>query len=343
MKRYRVVTLSLTLLLSIAFSAPAAAQIPPDLPPLEDIQDELRDLLDAVNFTSITAGLINLGTTRDTRASSLKINRDPEDDNIFTSDKRKVNISRLYVNLFRPYGERGRQFRLGVYISSSKTEEPFELQRLLNYAGDIRTKSNNIGFDLGYRIPFGRNSKWSFEPGLGFGYSRFKSRHDYVGDLGEQIIKPIAEGIFFNWNSNVFSYRGMATFHYELPFGDRMIFRYQGTYVHSYIDSIKVTDPVQRTNSHFDSIFNRVRLTGPTDWSLFGRDLGWRVTVSNTTFVGKNDDVLGFRWFNRYDADIVWNYTGDIRVLNEITFGFGVTHGADVEGFSFGFGIRLKI
>ena len=228
----------LTGLVLLATSAPSAvAQTPPNL---EDIQDELRNALDAINFTSVTAGLINLGTTRDTRASSLKIDRDPEDNDIFTDDKREVKISRLYVNLYRPYGERGRQFRLGVYISKATTDDPFQFTRALQYAGNIRTKSSNIGFDLGYRIPFGRESRWSFEPGFGFGYSRFKSRHDYVGDFGENIVKPIAEGIFFNWNSNVFSYRGLATVHYELPFGDCLIFRFQGTYVHSFIDSVNI-------------------------------------------------------------------------------------------------------
>jgi hypothetical protein len=304
-------------------------------------QDELRDYLNAINYTAVLAGLINLGTTRDSRASSLKIHHDNEN-SILVDDTRDVNLNRLYVNLYRPIGDSGKLVRLGVYVSNSKTEEDFQLNRLFEYAGTLNTKSKNIGFDLALKIPLG-SSRWSIMPGVGFGYTKFSFNHDYVGVLGEQIIKPIAEGVFFNWKSDVFSYRGIITAKYELPFGDRMLFELEGTYVHSLIDSFKVSDQAQKTNSNFDTIFTRIRINGPTNMVLFKKPLGWRVTVSNTSFVGKNDGIQGFRWYNRYDADLIWNYSGQIRYLSEITFGVGWLNGKNVEGFSVGFGIRLKV
>ena len=62
------------LILGLGLSSPGAAQTRPDI---GEIQENLRLVLDNINMTSVVAGLINLGTTRDTRASSLKIDRDP--------------------------------------------------------------------------------------------------------------------------------------------------------------------------------------------------------------------------------------------------------------------------
>jgi hypothetical protein len=324
---------------SLGFSAASPGQIPPDL---EDLQDELKRTLEEVNFTSLTAGLINLGTTRDARATSLKVDRDPGEGSIATEDPREFNLSRLYLNLYRPLGKNGKAVRIGVYFGKAKTDEDFQLNRVLQYTGSLQTKSKNVGFDVALKVPMS-NSKWSLEPGLGFGYTKFSFDHDYVGDVGENIIKPIAEGIFFNWQSKVFSYRGLLSAKYQLPFGNQKVFRFTGTYVHSFINSYKSTDPVQNINSHFDTLFARVQLDGPTRMELFKRPLGWRLTVSHTHFVGKNDIALGFRWYNRYAADLVWNYSGQIKVLDEVSLGVGVLSGKGVQGFSVGLGIKIKI
>ena len=324
---------------ALGFSTASSNQVPPDF---GDIRDELQNFIDGINLTSTAAGLINLGTTRDARASSLKINRETGDGSIATEDPRKFNMNRLYLNLHRSLGENGKALRIGLYVGSAKTDEDFQLNRQLSYAGSIQTRSDNVGFDVALRFPL-PNSNWSIEPGAGFGYTKFKLNHNYVGDIGANVIRPITDGILFNWKSDVFSYRGLLSAKYELPFGDRKIFKFIGTYVHSVIDSFKTTNPVQKTNSHFDTLFARVQLDGPTKMKLFERPLGWRLTVSHTHFAGKNDAVLGFRWYNRYGADIVWNYSGQIRVLDEISFGVGFLSGKGGEGFSVGLGIRIKI
>ncbi len=168
-------------------------------------------------------------------------------------------------------------------------------------------------------------------------------RHDYVGEFGENILKPVADGVFFNWNSHVLSYRGLVSMLYELPIANGLMLKFEGTYLHSFIKSTNAESPTTRLNSNFDTIFTRVRLEGPTGWVLFKRPIGWRATISNTAFVGAGDDIIGFNWFNRYDADLVWNYTGAIRVLDEITLGVGYLNGNGVEGFSIGVGVRFKI
>lgn len=340
MRRFSFLLTACTVLLVIPlFIAPSQAQMPPSESEIEDI---LTDLVNTVRLSSITAAYVNLGTSRDARASSLDIDGQSGQGLFRTDDPRKVKIKRLYANLFKPFGEYGKEFRLGVFVSKVKTREDFIIQQLQNYTGEIRTQAMSLGFDLALKIPLGK-SRLFIQPGLGFSYSRFKMRHDYVGEFGEEVLKPVADGVFFNWNSNVLSYRGLVSMLYELPLANGLLFKMEATYLHSLIKSTGSNAPTNKLSSNFDTLFTRLRLEGPTGWILFKRPLGWRATLSNTAFVGAGDDVIGFNWFNRYDADLVWNYTGAIRVLDEVTLGVGYLNGNGVEGFSIGIGVRLKI
>ncbi len=130
------------------------AQMPPSE---EEIEDVLRDLVETVRLSSITAAFVNLGTSRDARASSLDIDRQAGEGLFATDDPRKVKISRLYANLYRPFGSLGKEFRLGVFVSKVKTREDFIIQQLQSYTGEVRTKAMSVGFDLALKIPLGKS------------------------------------------------------------------------------------------------------------------------------------------------------------------------------------------
>lgn len=311
-------------------------------PPPEVIEESLQDLFGDISLSSQIASLVNLGTTRDARASSIDITRSPDESPLGAGEKRKLKIRRLYVNLYRPLSDTGLSLRLGVFVSTARTRENFTLDVLDGYSGELRSRSTNAGVDVGVNIPLG-NGQWSIEPAIGVSYTRFKLLHDYVGDVGNDILKPVAEGLYLNRASDILSYRGILRTRYAVSIAKGLQLDLTGTYVHSYVHAVSGARRVQKTSAHFDTLYGRVRLSGPTRWTLAKRKLGWRVSFAHTAFVGNADRILGFGWFNRYQADLVWNYRGPLNYLEEISLGVVYLRGRDVEGLSLGFGIQLVI
>ena len=147
----------------------------------------------------------------------------------------------------------------------------------------------------GVRIPL--SPHWSLLPAFDLGYTRLNNTVHYSGDRGNIGLKPLLDGILFNWSADAWLSNVHLALRYENSFKKLDVTTtVSGTA--SRIESFNSTSSFQEFGETLGTMHFKADGTYPLGISFKGNPLSVVGHVGNTTMVGDKRDELGFTSVN---------------------------------------------
>ncbi len=195
------------------------------------------------------------------------------------------------------------------------------------------TYSGTVGG--GFSFPMGAG--FSFMPAIYGGIAYLKNSSSYHGELANVFLKPVFDGLGFNWNTSATLLNAIATIQYA---GTVDTFRINGelSYSFDYIDTFNESSSYQKFVTDSSVIALKANLSHPLGFAVSGLPLSWVFHAGNSTFVGANRDVMGFNYFNELGLSIKADTTQKKWPVQNLSLGIMGILGNNVKGWSILFG-----
>ena len=173
--------------------------------------------------------------------------------------------------------------------------------------------------------------------GVTAGIGRMRSDADYSGSLGQTVLRPVLEGIAFDWDADARLFGASLGFDYLRPLSGFDL-EIRGSATHHYIETYNSSSAFVEFTSHVTALDVDVNSVHPTAMSLGESPLSLVLLAGGTKVVGPNREALGFDSFFElgaaFEADIS---TRGWRVRTLRLGAKGIV-GNDVRGWSLVFG-----
>lgn len=179
--------------------------------------------------------------------------------------------------------------------------------------------------EAGLIIPLGAG--FSLAPSLSAGLSRLKNKTTFSDPFFEDLLKPVYEGVLYNWSTNATMGRAHLALLYDRRHGS---FRFKGgahlsyAYVDSYNESSKFAGFADHSGTAIVKMDVSRRINDPSAKRriyLIGH-------IANTTFLGDNREQLDFTYFNEVGLSLG---------IDQYALGLMAVFGDDVSGASLTF------
>ena len=152
----------------------------------------------------------------------------------------------------------------------------------------------------------------------------------------------MADGVLFNWDTNAWL-AGVVT---GLDYGWRWRERYEltakGRYTYSHIASYSESRDLPGFSENTGTASLKLDLKHPMPFTLRDRPMFGIANVGATAFTGNNRDALGFTHFYDVGYSVGIDLSEKSRYLQDISIGYQVSTGADVDGYSILVGWTFK-
>jgi hypothetical protein len=200
----------------------------------------------------------------------------------------------------------------------------FEQNLFLSSRESIRFKWEGFGalVEGGAVLPLGQG--FSLAPSLGVGINRLESDARFSSQMLEDLFSPALGGVLYNWDSLASIARANLGLKYDNRFGN---YRYKGNanVSISNIDSFNESRDFPGFSSHASTFSIKLDVSHPLNLSVRDHPLYVIGHLGNTTFVGRDRDILGFSSFSEIGASLG---------VAKLTLGAMAILGDDVSGWT---------
>ena len=320
--RYLVFPLAIWLL----HSNTALAQTAPNEARILQQRDQLRRDLANTDIGAGYAQMLNFFVEPSISASRL--DSDDADYDIF-----KVP---LQYGLGRDDGDW--EVLLRATLSHATAEETFSLVEGETIDGEWTADSAAFGAGVRWAL----SEQMAFILGGELGVSRLDSDADYNGPIGRSRLAPIIDGVLVNWDTNAWIASANAGMDYKWQWLDRYDMSFKGRYTYSHISSYSESRDLPSFSESTGTASLKLDLRHPWRMSLWERPLFGIANIGGTAFTGSNRDALGFTHFYEIGYAIGIDLSQDSRYIKDVSIGYQVSTGSDVDGYSILLGWTLK-
>ncbi|WP_188109781.1 autotransporter outer membrane beta-barrel domain-containing protein [Pseudohalioglobus sediminis] len=298
--------------------------------PGDDWLDDLRDALQKeINNSNIGAGYVHmLSFFIEPNISASRLKADDADYDIF----------KLPLQYEIPGADDNVDVLLRATFSRARQETDFTVSEGEDI--DAKWTAASAGFGAGLRWHL--SPRLSLLAGADLGVSRLKSDADYSGGFSEEILAPILDGVLFNWDTNAWVASLATGLDYNWQWRERYDMSIKGRYTYSHIASYSESRDLQGFSESTGTTSLKLDMKHPWAPKLLGRSLFGIAHVGATAFTGSNRDALGFTHFYEFGYSVGVDLSADNRFLEDISIGYQLSTGTDVDGHSILVGWNLK-
>lgn len=316
--------------LFLAFVLVAPDTLAQDLP--DDLVDELRrTVTEALDQDSLGAGyaaLVNFAVAPDISTARYSIDGDG-------GEEPELQVTR--VPLRKMFATRDNGWT--PFVQGNFSYQVFDAGFALGEGERIDAEWKSLGatISLGAEIPIGEHFR--LLPVIDAGLVRLENSARYTGDLANLLLRPVLQGVLFDWDSDAWVLGASLSFDYDRPF-ERFGMKVHGSLTHQYVDSHGASSPFIGFSNHVTTLNVQAESKHPTGKSFFGYPLSLVAHLGSTHLFGGHRDALGFEQFLdgglALEADVSekgWRVQG-------LRLGAKLIAGKDVSGWGLILGFR---
>jgi hypothetical protein len=308
-----------------AQASPASVITPAQIQALRD--QARRNLQGSADFANTMAGVINVTLTPDLSSAYYNVEFPGAPDVDFSTTKLP------YYHYFELDSQRWSPY-LGVVLGYLDAKTKVDTISV-TFGERMRWDSNWKGYsgllEGGVKLKLGKG--FYVTPGLSAGLAKLRNSVTYLNDFSRTVAAPVLNGLTTNFSITAMMLSGILGGGYEGKLGP-LDLEVVAKYTHSYVESIKTSDPAQDFNDDIDSLAGRVTLGGPLGFSLYGNPVLWQAFVGAFHLVGEGDDAVGWTYYYELGATVGLDIRRLGLPLSVMRLGGSVISGDNVSGWS---------
>jgi len=316
----RCCCLGLALLLVLAPSG-VAAQIDEDV--LDAARDSVREAFDPARAGIFYAASINFAVQPDISTASFSLDglldqglADPRLDNIRLPVRRHFDLHRPNLSGFLQATVAYQDLSMGIPI----------------FDGSLRSDWRSRGVDIGGGLEYGLTDRWTVRSSLNLGVADIRNKADYArAPLGE-FLRPVFEGIVFDWDTRAWVAGAALGADYERDFDAfRLLTRMTASAnrIRSF-DASSTDIDFDDVASTLDIAINSVHPIG----HLRKVPVSLVTILGATSLVGDARGELGFDEFAEAGLALQFDLRPVGLAIDDFRVGLKAIDGPDVSGWS---------
>ena len=295
--------------------------------------DRLRqDALQAFNAERFGAGysaMINFAVVPDISTARYNIDSDEGDDP-------RLNVTRIPLRHVFKSDLRDWSPFIEVGLAYQTIKADFDILEGETISADWKASGGSLS--TGVEFPITEN--FSLIPVLDIGLVRLENEANYQGELVTSVVKPVYEGLLFDWDADAWLIGASLGFDYNHDFRKADV-TVHGSITHNYIDTYDSSSDLIDFDSHDTTLAIKLDSVHPTNLSVGAFPLALVTHVGGTTFLGNNRDALGFDYFFEFGLAIEMDISQKQWHLNKFRLGANAIYGEDVTGWGLLLGYRF--
>lgn len=324
----RLACLATICLLALAGApAPAQALTPQEL---EETRSHLRhQVQEGQNMARLLAEVVNLYASPDISSASYRLDNG-------------VNFNTLKLPYYRDFALPDRAwslfagFNLGYLKATSHAEAPLSYQERL--AANVTWRGYSGLAEAGARLPLGHGL--TFSPSLGAGLAQLRNQTEYLNPFSKEALGPIYHGITSNFSLDAAQFLTALSLAWQAKWAG-LDLACQLRYAHTYMETIRTSDPAQEFKVHLDNLSARASLAGPLGLNLGRYPLGWKAFVGNVTLLGPGDEDLGFSHYFEGGLALSLDLAPADWPLTGLSLGGSLITGDGISGWALNLGYEF--
>jgi len=285
----------------------------------DDIRETLKNNIDHSNIGASYAHMLNFFTESDISSSFYSV----DDDANTEFDIYKFPLQKSFK-----LNDRGWKYLLRGTLSYATLDQRSELFPDETIAANWKAYSGNIG--TGLLIPMSKRLNFLVAGDLGL--SRLESNANYRGDILENILAPIIDGIAYNWETNAWVGSLATGLDYKDLYAEKHLLDVKARYTYSYVSSFSESDDLPGFSDSTNTISLKADLTHPFGKSIGNFPLYGVAHLGNVTFVGDNRDILGFSSFFEVGYSLKLDISSKNSKIGALSLGYQWSKGDNVHG-----------
>ncbi len=223
---------------------------------------------------------------------------------------------------------------LSAFIQGTIGYQDLSMELPLGEGGSdvVRTDWRARGIDIGAGLEYRLTSRWTLLPSLNVGVADLQNKADYGGSPLGPILRPVFEGIVFDWDTNAWIAGAALGARYERPF-DRFRLLANMSASSNHIRSFDESSPdivIRDTASTLDLEINTVHPLG----EFAGLPTELVTVLGATSLVGDARGELGFDEFAELGLALQFELGERSLLPGAIRIGAKAIIGPDVSGWS---------
>lgn len=218
--------------------------------------------------------------------------------------------------------------------ADGRTSDLFEGDRPGQELG-VDTAWVSYGVQGGGGLEWDLGSGFRVSPVLHLGIQHVENRVHYAGP-GEATFPPVFDGRLFDWQATVLSYGGSLRLEWSATVGEGLRWKTRLRYDGWAYETLQSTDDDQENPDPAHVLRLRNELSGPFDFTLFDRPLGWTVMLGYKQGLGEIAESLGYDGYFEIAGTLRIGVPAGIPGAGEIRVTGSGIWGADVVGWSAG-------
>lgn len=254
------------------------------------------------------------------------------------ADSADYNVFKLPMQYELEGDGSGPDLLLRATVSRATAKEDFSLVQ--SEVIDAQWKANSASVGAGLRWPVAEGL--SLVLGGEFGISRLENDADYNGAIGELVLAPVLDGVLLNWDTNAWVASASAGLNYDWRWLDKYEVSLKGRYSYSHIASYSESRELPGFSEDTGTATVKLAMKHPWRGSLRGRPLFGVANIGGTAFTGSSRNALGFNHLYQFGYSIGVDISNDNPFLQDVSIGYQLSTGAEVDGYSILVGWTMK-
>ncbi len=273
--------------------------------------------------------MINFAVVPDISTARYNIDSDEGDDP-------RLNVTRIPLRHVFKSDLRDWSPFIEVGLAYQTIKADFEILEGETISADWKASGGSLS--TGVEFPITEN--FSLIPVLDIGLVRLENEANYQGELVTSVVKPVYEGLLFDWDADAWLIGASLGFDYNHDFRKADV-TVHGSITHNYIDTYDSSSDLIDFDSHDTTLAIKLDSVHPTNLSVGAFPLALVTHVGGTTFLGDNRDALGFDYFFEFGLAIEMDISQKQWHLNKFRLGANAIYGEDVTGWGLLLGYRF--
>jgi len=287
--------------------------------PVDDLRDALKNNIDHSNIGAGYVHILTFFTEPDISSSFYSVDDDTNTD---------FNIYKFPFQKTFNINDKGWKSLLRGTVSYASLDQNGEFLPDETIAANWKAYSGSVG--SGILIPLNHNL--SFLAAADIGYSHLESNAKYHGDILENILAPVLDGIAYNWDTNAWIVGGTAGLGYKKAYDRGYLLDIKGSYTYNYITSFSESVDLPAFSDSTNTLSLKMDFTHPLGKKLANFPLYGVAHLGNVTFIGNNRDALGFNYFFEAGYSFKLDVSSKYSKISAISLGYQWSKGDNVSG-----------
>jgi Solitary outer membrane autotransporter beta-barrel domain len=249
----------------------------------------------------------------------------------------RFNITRFP---FRHFFSRWKDSEYAPFMSGSFGYfEDTEQVLLGNPPDESHFKAFSISLGAGIKLELIKKYLWLI-PEIDLIYGQTWNEHQYNSVISNTIIKPVLDGILFNWKVDTWTYAPALQLAFEHPV--RVVtFGLDTKFTYLDIRTIKTDYPEQEVRSGSSLWRNRLRFEFPLGISAFDLPLSLRGDFSRVDMAGDVAKPLKESFFYEVGSELAFDTAKSVSWLKSLSIGGSYTFSSRITGWSIRLGYKF--